>query len=125
MNSIKSGWDLIKYSTTLFLRHPVMLMPLLFTWLLYAPTVLYFKYRFDWDPLTLQQTLLTVLGITFFFALLLAFSASMLLELIQQAESGRIRDALVAEGGNVTRASERLGVSRRGLQIKMKEYGLR
>ncbi|HAN04579.1 MAG TPA: hypothetical protein DCW72_08350 [Elusimicrobia bacterium] len=89
MNSIKSGWDLIKYSTTLFLRHPVMLMPLLFTWLLYAPTVLYFKYRFDWDPLTLQQTLLTVLGITFFFALLLAFSASMLLELIQQAESGR------------------------------------
>lgn len=89
MNSIKSGWDLIKYSTTLFLRYPVMAMPLLLTWLLYAPTVLYFKYRFDWDALTLEQTLLTVLGITFFFALLLAFSASMLLELIQQAESGR------------------------------------
>jgi len=89
VNSIKDGWQLIKYSTRLFLRYPVMVMPLIFTWLLYAPTILYFKYSFNWDPLTLQQTLLVVLGITFFFALLLAFSASMLLELIQQAESGR------------------------------------
>lgn len=88
MNSIKNGWDLIKYASTLFLRHPVMMMPLLCTWLLYAPTVLYFKYRFDWDPLTLEQTLATVFGIIFFFALLLAFAASMLLEMIQRLESG-------------------------------------
>ncbi len=36
-----------------------------------------------------------------------------------------IRAALEATGGNVTRAAERLGVSRRGLQIKVKELGLR
>lgn len=52
-------------------------------------------------------------------------TAGSLKESRQQAESDRIRDALAAENGNVTRASERLGVSRRGLQIKMKEYGLR
>lgn len=32
---------------------------------------------------------------------------------------------LEATGGNVTRSAERLGLSRRGLQLKMKEYGLR
>jgi len=89
MDSIKNGWDLIKYATSIFLRYPVMAMPLLFTWLLYAPTILYFKYSFNWDPLTLEQTLLVVFGLIFFFALLLAFSASTLLELIQQVESGR------------------------------------
>jgi DNA-binding NtrC family response regulator len=36
-----------------------------------------------------------------------------------------IEEALVATEGNVTRAAERLGLSRRGLQIKMRELGLR
>jgi DNA-binding NtrC family response regulator len=36
-----------------------------------------------------------------------------------------ISEALEATGGNVTRAAEKLGLSRRGLQIKMKELGLR
>jgi len=43
----------------------------------------------------------------------------------EAAERRLIRAALDATGGNVTRASERLGFSRRGLQIKMKELGLR
>jgi len=89
MKTIKDGWGLIVYSTKLFLRYPVMALPLLFTWLLYAPTVLYFKFAFDWDPLTTEQTLGVVFGIIFFFALLLAFAASMLLEMIQRLESGR------------------------------------
>ena len=29
------------------------------------------------------------------------------------------------EGGNVTRAARRLDISRKSLQLKMKEYGLR
>jgi DNA-binding NtrC family response regulator len=40
-------------------------------------------------------------------------------------ERAKIRDALDAEGGNVTRAARRLGISRRSLQTKMKDYGLR
>jgi len=42
-----------------------------------------------------------------------------------EAERRMIRAALQATGLNVTRAAERLGLSRRGLQLKMKEYGLR
>jgi two-component system response regulator AtoC len=37
----------------------------------------------------------------------------------------RIQRVLDAEDGNVTRAARRLGISRKSLQTKMKEYGLR
>jgi len=40
-------------------------------------------------------------------------------------ERARIQRALSEEGGNVTRAARLLGISRKSLQTKMKEYGLR
>jgi DNA-binding NtrC family response regulator len=43
----------------------------------------------------------------------------------ERLERHRIRHALRVEEGNVTRAARRLGISRRSLQTKMKEYGLR
>jgi len=42
-----------------------------------------------------------------------------------EAERKMIRAALEQTDGNVTRAAETLGLSRRGLQLKMKELGLR
>lgn len=42
-----------------------------------------------------------------------------------QLERARIQRVLNAENGNVTRASRRLAISRKSLQMKMKEYGLR
>ena len=42
-----------------------------------------------------------------------------------ETERRMIRTALDATDGNVTHAAERLGLSRRGLQLKMKELGLR
>jgi DNA-binding NtrC family response regulator len=42
-----------------------------------------------------------------------------------QLERHRIEAALDADDGNVTRAAKKLGISRRSLQTKMKEYGLR
>jgi two-component system response regulator AtoC len=40
-------------------------------------------------------------------------------------ERARIQRVLEEEGGNVTHASKKLGISRKSLQSKMKEYGLR
>ena len=40
-------------------------------------------------------------------------------------ERARIAQALEVEGSNVTRAARRLGISRKSLQTKMKDYGLR
>jgi two-component system response regulator AtoC len=42
-----------------------------------------------------------------------------------KVERSRIQRVLEAEEGNVTRAARRLGISRKSLQTKMKEYGLR
>jgi len=40
-------------------------------------------------------------------------------------ERARIQRVLEEEGANVTRASKKLGISRKSLQMKMKDYGLR
>ena len=40
-------------------------------------------------------------------------------------ERARIQKVLEAEENNVTRAAKQLGISRKSLQTKMKEYGLR
>jgi two-component system, NtrC family, response regulator AtoC len=40
-------------------------------------------------------------------------------------ERARIQSVLETEGGNVTRAAKSLGISRKSLQTKMKDYGLR
>ena len=50
-------------------------------------------------------------------------------EIVRKAAADLERDlivkALEETGGNVTRAAGRLGISRKGLQNKMKEFGLR
>lgn len=86
---VKNGWQLIKESVKVFNRHPKFIIPLLITWLVYAPIILYLKYWFNWDAYTSSQVFLIVFGIIFGFAFLLSFSCSMLLELIQQLESGK------------------------------------
>jgi len=52
-------------------------------------------------------------------------SASPVRAAASEAERRVIRAALAATGGNVTHAAIRLGLSRRGLQMKMKALGLR
>jgi DNA-binding NtrC family response regulator len=44
---------------------------------------------------------------------------------VARLEKAKIQKILELEGGNVTRAARRLHISRKGLQLKMKEYGLR
>ena len=47
------------------------------------------------------------------------------LELLPTAPAHFVLGDIEAEQGNVTRAARRLGISRKSLQTKMKEYGLR
>lgn len=93
---LRDGWDLIVQSVLTFNRYPTFLIPLLLSWVVYAPTVVYFRYRFDWEAYTLSQNLLIILGVIFVFAFLLSFSCSILLEQIQQVESGRPVNFFVA-----------------------------
>jgi len=98
---IKNGWDLIKESIRVFNHHPKFLVPLLITWLIYAPIILYLKYGFNWDAYGGIQILWIVFGIIFLFAFLLSFSCSMLLELIQQLESGQKMNLAKAFGHTI------------------------
>ncbi len=45
--------------------------------------------------------------------------------IVREAETRLISEALERSGGNRTQAAKELGLSRRGLQLKMKRYGLR
>jgi preprotein translocase subunit SecG len=88
MEGIKNAWDLIKASIRVFNKYPKFLIPLLLVWLIYAPIILYLEYGFNPDAFSAGQLFLIIIGIIFLFVFLLAFSCLVLLELIQQLESG-------------------------------------
>lgn len=89
LQSIQNGACLIEGSIRVFNHHPKFLVPLLLTWVVYAPLILYLQYGVHWDAHTTPEVLFIILGTTFTFAFLLSFSCLMLLELIQQLESGQ------------------------------------
>lgn len=95
---VKDGWSLIKSSVAVFNRYPKFIVPLLVTWVIYAPIIIYLKYWFNSDAYSVGQNFLIILGVIFLFAFLLSFSCSMLLELIQQHESGSDMSIIKAFG---------------------------
>lgn len=100
---IRNGWGLVKESIKVFNRHPKFIVPLLIAWVIYASIILYLKYWFNTDVYTTSQVSLIVLGIVFLFAFLLSFSCSILLELIQQLESGNKMSVTEAFGHTLGR----------------------
>lgn len=87
-DGVKRGCVLIKESILVFNRYPTLLLPLLITWTIYAPIILYLKFWFNWEAYSFVQILIIVFGVIFIFAFLLAFSCTILLELIEQIEKG-------------------------------------
>jgi len=86
---LTNGWDVINASIKAFFKHPIFLVPLVVVWVIYAPTIIYFKWHFNWDIYSTQQIVFIVFFILWGFALLLTLSCSVLLELIQQKETGK------------------------------------
>ncbi len=86
--SARNGWDLVKGSTRFFKKYPVFLIPLLAAWLVYAPVVVYVTWFFPWEGLSFPFVLLSVFLVIFVVTLLLTFSCSVLLEMVQQLENG-------------------------------------
>lgn len=84
-----NGWNLIKESFVIFAHHPLLIVPLFLTYMVYAPIILWINFGIDIDKLTLWQDISYTLIILFIFAFILTFSCSLLLELIQQHESGQ------------------------------------
>ena len=88
-DGIKNGSEVIKESLKVFRKHPMFLVPLFGCWLIYAPIVIYFTYFFHWKQHSTLQICFTIFFIVFIFSFILSFSNLLLLELIQQLESGK------------------------------------
>jgi hypothetical protein len=86
---LNTGWEVIKTSTKAIWKHPLLFMPLLIVWLIYASAIVYFKWHFDWSKYTNKQILLIGFLITFAGTFLLTVACSILLELIQENETGK------------------------------------
>lgn len=88
LKGIKNGWGLIKHSIKVFEAYPKLLAPLLISWVFYGAIILYVEFGINIEALEGSQPLLLVFAIILAFAFLLTFSASVLLEMIEQHESG-------------------------------------
>lgn len=92
----KSSFSVVMHSIKALFAHPILLLPIFICWLFYAVIVIYFQYYFNWDKLTELQILGCVFGIILSFCILFSISSLLLLELIQQIETGKKKSFLGA-----------------------------
>src|ERR1700719_2926728 len=86
--SWRNGWGLLVHSMNVFRAYPSFLLPILTVWSVYAPTVLYLKYGYQWNQHGLEEDL--GVAALFFFGLsfLILMSCAVVLEMIRQIEVG-------------------------------------
>ena len=85
---IKNGTGLIKESIKTFGKYPSLIIPLLVCWAIYAPMIVHLKFFFPWDNYSTGQQLAVVFFVILIFSFILSISCLILLELIQQIETG-------------------------------------
>lgn len=80
--------SVLKDSLRFFARHPVILLPLLVTWSIYAGLSLWTEFSLDLNSYSTTTLWLMAIAVTLLFSTLLTFSCSLLLEFIQQIRTG-------------------------------------
>ncbi len=86
MSKFMDGWLLLTDSFRFLFRKPVFLVPLAFAWIVIASIVLYLRYYFE--PVSWGVTLFVVFGVVFLITLTICVANIMMLEFMQQLESG-------------------------------------
>lgn len=99
---IKNSFQLIKASFKTFSDYPILILPIFFVWLIYAPLIIYFKWHFDWEMYNFKGQLAILFLIIYFLAFILSLSCSTVLELIQQKETGKEFNMMKAVGITLT-----------------------
>ncbi len=85
-SSLRDGLRLFDDSLTVLVRHPILLLPLLFSWFLVAASVLYLRYYFVF-PSSIVDALPLLFIYLFFIAFTISISNLLMLEFVQQIES--------------------------------------
>jgi len=87
--NVGNGIHIIKDSIKTFIRFPILIIPLLFTWSIYAPIIVYVKFFMVWSQYSYPQKFFIAFGVILVFSFLISISCLVLLELLKQQESGR------------------------------------
>lgn len=99
----KTGMSMLNTSLSFIQKHPVFLAPLMAVWVIYALTIFYFRYSFSWDEHSLPANLVIFFFIIVFFSILLATSNLIVLELLEQLETGKKFNFIKAFGNALGR----------------------
>ncbi|MEY8022142.1 hypothetical protein AB8P51_14990 [Muriicola sp. SD30] len=86
---VKNGAGLISASFKTFRQYPILALPIFVVWLIYAPLIIYFKWDFKWDMYNNKAQFMILFLIIYFLAFILSISCSVMLELLQQKETGK------------------------------------
>jgi hypothetical protein len=86
--SWRKGWGLLVHSMNVFKAYPSFLLPILTVWSVYAPTVLYLKYGYQWNQHGLEEDLGVAALFLFGLSFLILMSCAVVLEMIRQIEVG-------------------------------------
>lgn len=85
---INTGFELIKSAILIFRKYPLLIAPLFIVWIIMASSLIYLKWHFSWDSYNTTGQLIFAYLFFLLIAFLLTMSCSVLLELIQQNETG-------------------------------------
>lgn len=85
----KNSWNLLMASIKSLLKYPHLLIPLIAVWLIFAPIVIYIRFEFKRDYYPIELIYVIIFLMIFVYSFLLTLSCSVLLELIQQKETGK------------------------------------
>ena len=106
---IKNGTGLIKECVKAFGKYPSLIIPLLVCWAIYAPVLVHFKFFFPWDNYSTGQQLAVVFFVILLFSFILSVSCLILLELIEQIETGKRLNIFSATLSSIPNIIESIG----------------
>lgn len=86
---IKTGIQLVRTSLIVFRKHPILLIPLMICWGMYAPAIVYLNFFFKWDNINIGSRLFVLMMAIVFFSFVLSLSCFILLGMLDQIEMGR------------------------------------
>lgn len=87
ISGFKGGWNLLKESFRILREKPILILPLLFSWIVISSIVLYVRWFFHF-PNNLSLIILYLYLFVFIMAISISSGNIMMLELIEQIESG-------------------------------------
>ena len=101
--NMKREYELFGISFKAFKRYPVFMLPLFAAWLIIASVIIYMARYFVWDNYLVWQGLLVILAAVFVCSFFLILSCSVLLEFIQQNETGKSFNLFKSLGETLTK----------------------